>query len=163
MKLYHFTDLRNLPSIRKRGLLSWKRLLEQGIPHYPGSSQDSRRLDARANLEDYVRLCLNKNHPMAERARYEGRIEEYAWLEIDEIVMRWRATLFSSDNAVANRAVVNGDPRTALESPSIQAEVLVYGSLNAKWIEFPAAPKTWPRGLPRGFESQGGFEDDIPF
>jgi hypothetical protein len=76
---------------------------------------------------------------MAERALYEGRIQDYAWLEIDEIVTQWAATLYSSDNAVAKRTVINNDPRTALESKSPQAEVLILSRLDPRWITFPAS------------------------
>ncbi|RRV29286.1 DUF4433 domain-containing protein [Pseudomonas sp. o96-267] len=137
MPLYHFTDSRNLESIRRYGLLSWKRLLARGMAHWPASSEDSRKLDARSNLEDYVRLCTRREHPMAARALYEGRIQDYVWLEVSEVVTRWKATLYSSDNAVAHRSIINNDPRTALESCSVQAEVLVLGGVNSKWITFP--------------------------
>lgn len=137
--LYHFTDSRNLPSIRRHGLLSWKRLLDRKIIHWPASSQDSRRYDARANLEDYVRLCTKKEHPMAYVALRESRIRDFVWLEIDEIVLRWQATLYSSENAVAKHAIINNDPNTALESESNQAEILVRSGLNARWIKFPVA------------------------
>lgn len=74
---------------------------------------------------------------MARRAIYEGRIRDYVWLEIDPNVVHWESTLFSSDNAVAKRALINNDFKTALESPSIQAEVLVHGRIDQRWITFP--------------------------
>ena len=137
MPLFHFTDSRNLESIRELGLLSWKRLLQKKITHWPASSEDSRTLDARLNLQDYIRLCLRPDHPMARRAIYEGRIRDYVWLEIDPNVVHWKSTLFSSDNAVAKRAIINSDYKTSLESPSIQAEVLVHGRIDQRWITFP--------------------------
>lgn len=145
MPLFHFTDSRNLPSIRKHGLLSWKQLLHRGIQHWAASSEDSRRYDARSQLEDYVRLCMSPNHPMAFRALYEGRIKDFVWLEISDAVIAWKSTLFSSDNAVANRTIINSDPRTALESDSPQAEVLIQKRLDPRWISFPtASDKTAP-------------------
>lgn len=140
MRLFHFTDSRNLPSIRRHGLLSWSRLLAKGLEHWPASSPDSRTYDARSGLEDYVRLCIRPSHPMADRAVYEGRIRDYVWLEVDEAVTRWASTLFANDNAVAKRTVINGDPRTALESKTGQAEVLIHGRLDQRWITFPAVP-----------------------
>lgn len=137
MTLFHFTDPRNLPSISQNGLLSWDRLVRRGIPHWPASSDQSRMLDGRLNLQDYVRLCLARNHPMASLAVYEGRIAEYVWIEIDDVVIRWQSTLFSSENAVARRSIINSDPRTAFESPSIQAEVLVHGRIDQRWLRFP--------------------------
>ena len=125
MTLFHFTDSRNLPSIQKNGLLSWKRLVGRNIVHWPASSEDSRKLDARSNLENYIRLCTRREHPMASCALYEGRIKDYVWLEISDAVTQWTSTLYSSDNAVAKRAIINNDPHTALKSNSIQAEVLI--------------------------------------
>ena len=74
---------------------------------------------------------------MAYIAIREGRIQDFVWLEIDDIVTNWRATLYSSENAVANRAIINNDPQTAFNSPSIQAEILVHGGLNVRYIKFP--------------------------
>ena len=136
--LYHFTDPRNLPSIQKHGLLSWKRLLSRGILHHPASNTLSRELDDRHNLGDYVRLCVRREHPMAARAVIERRIIDFVWLEVDIAVIRWTATRFSNDNAASNRALVNTDPKTAMESPSNQAEVLVCGGLAVRWISFPS-------------------------
>jgi len=155
---YHFTDSRNIPSIRRYGLLSWKRLVEKNIAHWPASSENSRWLDLRINLQDYIRLCKQPNHPMAHKAIQEGRIQDFVWLEIDDVVINWRATLYSSDNAVAHRAVINSNSRTALDSNSMQAEILVLGGLNQKWIKFPdLQSKKYATRLPM----ESGF--DIPF
>lgn len=162
MPLYHFTDERNLPSIKQRGLVSWQRLVSRRIQHWPASSEDSRRYDERRNLQDYVRLCLRKEHPMAYIAVREGRIEKYVWLEISDEVMKWRATLFSDDNAVAHRANIDNNPRTALDSSSIQAEVLVHAGVNANWITFPKVSLYRPTVvLPNIFERQP--DDNNPF
>ena len=75
MRLYHFTDPRNIESIRRSGLLSWHQLVQQQIVHYPGSNEDSRRIDARKCLENYVHLCLLPEHSMAELAVQHKRIE----------------------------------------------------------------------------------------
>ena len=159
--LFHFTDSRNLPSIRKYGLLSWKRLVGRNIVHWPASSEDSRRLDARLNLEDYIRLCRRREHPMATRALHEGRIQDYVWIEISDVVTQWTATLYSSDNAVAKRAIINNDPRTALESDSIQAEILVLSGLNARWITFPTASAISNTSAAHINSNNFGF--DMPF
>ena len=137
MKLYHFTDVRNIESIKTHGLLSWWRLLGKQIDFIPASSRDSRNIDQRQGLHNYVRLCKTPNHPMAFRAQYEGRIGKFDWLEIDGSLVNWRNTMFSDVNAVANRATVNNDKNTFLNSNDVQAEVLVFGSLNTNWITFP--------------------------
>lgn len=137
MPLYHFTDPRNLNSIKKYGLLSWMQLESRGIRHYPASNSLSRNLDLRVELEDYARLCLHDRHPMAYKAVYEGRIISFVWLEIDDSVTRWRSTLFSDENATSNIAIVDNYWSTAFNSDSVQAEVLIKSSLNPKWITFP--------------------------
>ena len=134
--LYHFTDQRNIDSIKKWGLLSWYRLKKRNIDHYPASNQDSRNLDFAANLGDYVRLCKDKKHPMAYRAYKEGRIGYYNWLEIKDDPTFWKTTKFSNKNATASDALVNFNRSTFWESNDPQAEVLVAGSLSVKWISF---------------------------
>jgi hypothetical protein len=133
--LYHFTDRRNIASIKKLGLLSWWRLKQKKITHYPASNQFSRNLDFEANLGDYVRLCKNKKHPMAYRAFSEGRISNYVWLEIKADPMFWGTTKFSDKNATASNATLNSTIETFLHSTDNQAEVLIKGSLGTKWIK----------------------------
>lgn len=125
-------------------------MLDRGMRHWPASNELSRNLDRQRNLEDYVRLCLRPEHPMATCAILERRVDRLVWLEVSDAVLHWRATLFSSDNATSNRAIINRDWRTAYKSESNQAEVLVEGSLNVRWIIFPV-------------ENQLVFDDDIPF
>ena len=98
---------------------------------------------------------------MAIRALYENRIKDYVWLEISDDVTRWKATLYSSDNAVANRSIINSDPNTALDSDSIQAEILILGGLNAKWINFPTTTGSSKTPTTRMSRNEPGF--DIPF
>lgn len=161
MTLFHFTDSRNLPSIQIYGLLSWKRLVGRNIVHWPASSEDSRKLDARSNLEDYIRLCTRREHPMATRALFERRIKDYVWLEISDVVTQWEATLYSSDNAVANRAIINNDPNTALKSNSIQAEVLILSRLDARWITFPVVRNV--SSAAKACTSNDESDFDLPF
>ena len=141
MRLYHFTDPRNIESIRRSGLLSWHQLVQQQIMHYPGSNEDSRRIDARKCLENYVHLCLLPEHSMAELAVQHKRIENYVWLSIDDRVIRLASTLFSDQNATANAAIINDDPKTAFSSKNPRAEVLVEGSIDINWISFPSEVK----------------------
>ena len=138
MRLYHFTDPRNIESIRRSGLLSWHQLVQQQIVHYPGSNEDSRRIDTRKCLENYVHLCLLPEHSMAELAVQHKRIENYVWLSVDDSVIRLASTLFSDQNATANAAIINDDPNTALSSKNPRAEVLVEGSIDINWTSFPS-------------------------
>lgn len=137
MKLYHFTDTRNLASIKRYGLLSWYRLTLRKIPHIPASNELSRELDDRKRLNNYVRVCLQDWHPMAIKAQSQNRVENLAWLMIDDSVLRWRNTLYSNKNATSNDAVINNDKNTALKSDNPQAEILISNALAIKWITFP--------------------------
>ena len=135
--LYHFTEPKNIPSIKKYGLLSWEELTNRNIAHTPASNNLSRNLDRRYNLEDYVRLSLNQDHPMFHQAINEGRVNQLIWLKINPIVMNFPNTLFSNDNATSNRVIINNIKETALKSNSLQAEVLVKKRIDPKYIYFP--------------------------
>lgn len=136
--LYHFTDPRNLQSIKKYGLLSWEQLLNKNIIHYPASNDLSRNLDRRYNLEDYVRLSLNQNHPMFSAALYYGRVKSLVWLKVKPSVIDLPGTLFSNTNATCNHVVINQIKDTALKSNDIQAEVLVKERIDPTYIIFDA-------------------------
>lgn len=97
--LYHFTDQRNLASIKLHGgLFSWKYCDEHNIRiPLPGGDRVSRDLDSRYGLQDYVRLSFCNDHPMAWNLKENGanlillKIKvDVAWLE---------ETLFSDLNA----------------------------------------------------------------
>ena len=64
LSLFHFTDASNLESIRKNGLLTWKKLDEMKIAAKMNSSELSHKLDSRKGLADFVRLSFCKKHPM---------------------------------------------------------------------------------------------------
>jgi len=133
---YHFTDPRNIPSIKKYGLLSWEQLLNRNIIHYPASNDLSRKLDKRYNLENYVRLTLNQNHPMARAAIYYGRVQSLVWLKIKPNVIDLPGTLFSNTNATSNEAIINEIKDTALTSRDEQAEILVKEKIDLSYIIF---------------------------
>ena len=145
--LYHFTDSRNIPSIKEHGLYSFAALkakleLDDGTDFYPASSETSREIDFRKNLHNYIRLCSEQNHPMVTIAMNENRINSVSWikLEFSEIVFknnfRERHVLFSNINAASNNAVVNENYSTFTQSHDIQREVLVRFNIPASELEF---------------------------
>lgn len=107
--LYHFTDERNLQSIKEQGgLLSWAYCENNGIKiPMPGGGELSRRLDIKKGLQDYVRLSFTKNHPMMFIAKDEGRITTPVILEIDPEVITFETTKFSNKNATITRENVS--------------------------------------------------------
>lgn len=104
IKLYHFTDRANLPSIKKNGgLYSWWKADELGIEvPMPGGIGFGRDLDRRYGLQNYVRVCFTKQHPMLYIAKREGRIINPVILEIKLEVAFLRETRFSNMNATKN-------------------------------------------------------------
>lgn len=99
---YHFTDHKNLASIRlHKGLYSWYYCQQHdiSIPD-PGGDCSSRQLDMNKGLQDYVRLSFCDDHPMAWRKHQEG--SDLVLLRIKIDVATFRDTLFSDINAAAN-------------------------------------------------------------
>ena len=99
--LYHFTDVRNLDSIKRHGgLLSWWRCRQRGIViPAPGGNPGSQRMDEAHGLQDYVRLGFNTSLPMMHVARREGRIRDARILRVDPSVIYLETTRFSDVNA----------------------------------------------------------------
>lgn len=99
--LYHFTDSRNLASIKRHGgLFSWWQCARQGIRiTAPGGTKGSWERDRKNDLQDYVRLSFNNNQPMMHVASRYGRVQDIKILEIDPSIIYREATLFSDVNA----------------------------------------------------------------
>ena len=106
--LYHFTDRENLESIIKNGgLYSWADCEQKGIIiSKPGGSLDSRNLDKRDNLQNFVRVSFVREHPMMYVAMNDGRISNPVVLEIDPEVIYWQDSLYADRNATKNGALV---------------------------------------------------------
>ncbi|WP_288816328.1 DarT ssDNA thymidine ADP-ribosyltransferase family protein [uncultured Alistipes sp.] len=123
-RLYHFTNRENLASIKKHGgLFSWFycELNDWDIPK-PGGNPDSRSLDVRYGLHNYVRLSFCSDHPM--QARLDG---DLVLLEIDPEVALWEGTLYSDKNA-ADSKHCHGDDLGILHSIRFDATRKTYVS-----------------------------------
>lgn len=126
---YHFTDERNIPSIKKQGgLYSWYYCYQHGIeiPN-PGGDSQSRNLDSRYDLQDYVRLSFCDDHPMAWRKHKEGAILVLLKIKID--VATFRDTMFSDMNA-ADSDHTHGSELEDLQRVDIRATQKSYVSGN---------------------------------
>ena len=99
---YHFTDRKNIASIKELGgLYSWKYLENKGIKiNNPGGGDVSRALDRRYGLQDYVRLSFCPDHPMAYKLIQSG--VDVVVLKISIEVATFKTTLFSDMNATDN-------------------------------------------------------------
>ncbi|MGM9749189.1 MAG: DUF4433 domain-containing protein [Candidatus Cryptobacteroides sp.] len=105
--LYHFTDRRNLDSIRKNGgLYSLQYCIRHNIKIHAGGNEISQQLDTNNNLNDYVHLSFCNNHPMMYRLSQEGK--DIVILQIKVEVAELESTLFSDMNAAANDCLIGG-------------------------------------------------------
>eukprot|EP00929_Paragymnodinium_shiwhaense_P107928 TRINITY_DN74277_c0_g1_i1.p1 TRINITY_DN74277_c0_g1~~TRINITY_DN74277_c0_g1_i1.p1 ORF type:complete len:944 (-),score=119.29 TRINITY_DN74277_c0_g1_i1:30-2861(-) len=97
---YHFTDKRNLQSIREHGLCPWSYLDSIDVPRPAwGGSDASREIDVTKGLQEYVHLSFCRDHPMRATAVQDGRIKDCVLLQIDPVVASWTETRFSDRNA----------------------------------------------------------------
>ena len=103
--LWHFTDRRNLDSIREHGLCPLATLRKKGIAiPAPGGNQLSHDLDATLGLDKYVHLSFVTRHPMEHSAKSDGRIVDASLLRVDRTVLEWDGVLFAPD--IANKTGV---------------------------------------------------------
>lgn len=101
--LYHFTDVRNIPSIKRHGgLYSWFYCHTHDIIiPCQGGDYDSQELDKKYGLEDYVRLSFCDDHPMAYRLKQSG--SNIKILKIKADVALLKDVQFSDMNAADKR------------------------------------------------------------
>jgi ssDNA thymidine ADP-ribosyltransferase, DarT len=150
--LFHFTDVSNLDSIRKNGLLTWKTLDERKISSKMNSSELSHKLDANKGLADFVRLSFCKKHPMMYIALKEKRISTPVVLEIKLEVVSRPGVLFCEANAAAKGVKASESPRVVRfeivqaasqqhlslsQRPFYQGEVLVPDCIPPHLIKIP--------------------------
>lgn len=172
---YHFTDRKNLESIRDNGgLYSWKYCNDHNINGKQGGSGQSQSLDVRHGLQDYVRLSFCDDHPMMYRLGLDGY--DLVLLKIDIQVAAFKTTRFSTINATDN-GQENGPTLQDLRKVNIsatqkhfisrndeefkphQAEVLVKTFIPSRFILNLDSPISIP--TPRRRESD--YLDDVPF
>lgn len=116
---YHFTDDRNIASIREHGLLSTSTLKKRGMDTVTGGNQWSLEADKLKGMDVYVHLCFFKDHPMEFKARKEGRIEQSRFLAIKPAILRTAGALISKD--VSNKANASyGDPSEYIEQIDLE-------------------------------------------
>jgi hypothetical protein len=150
-KLYHFTDQSNISSIKKFGLFSWSRLVENEIKSVVGGNSFSHKMDKEANRHDFVRLSFTPNHPMMFVCKKDGRITNPVVLEVDINVILLPDTLFADRNANKKDAEVSDSPSCIRfnvvkcssqfdvlehERHFYQAEVLIKTHVPTKYISF---------------------------
>lgn len=121
---YHFTDTRNLPSIKANGLLSMRKMQEIGIGvPAPGGNSWSFEADRMFGMDAYVHLCLMDNHPMEFLARQQGRIQETVFLQIKPEIIQ-QPNVMITTNVSNQRGVVPQAVHAADFSNAFDLEVI---------------------------------------
>ena len=148
IELYHFTDVKNIQSIMKYGLLGWMSLekdpynLKREIDYFPASDIPSegstyglsRWLDVRGGYPDHIRLTSNKNHPMVDKAITKNYLD-IKFIKISKTIIEEIGCLYSDMNATANAATINTNMATYLDSDDPQKEILVGHHIPVSYIE----------------------------
>ena len=100
---FHFTDVRNVESIRQHGIQSLSEIRRLGIEvAVYGSNTLSRSLDEERGLDKYVHLCFKNEHPMEYVARVgQQRITESWFIPVSKDILFIDGVRFSPQ--VANR------------------------------------------------------------
>ena len=127
-------------------------LLKKSIPSKMNSDALSRDLDAKAGLQDYVRLSFCSNDPMMHVAKKENRIGTPVLLRVHLDALFRPGAKFSDCNATRRDASIADTPtqvclalttqQSAFDVPThlrkfYQAEVLVPSPVPAEFIIFP--------------------------
>lgn len=116
---YHFTDTRNLPSIKQHGLLSTAEIRRREIAAITGGNEWSLDADKLKGMDAYVHLCFFDEHPMEFMARNAGRIEKSRFLTIKPEVLLIPGSKISKD--VSNKANASyGDPEEYIEQIDLE-------------------------------------------
>lgn len=108
--IWHFTDLSNLESIQKYGVLSLRNIINSKIDvACYGANELSHNLDISKGLDQFVHLSLIPEHPMQYVKRKNGEIPNPVWLEIDASVLFKNKSIFSNQVANKTGAKLYGD------------------------------------------------------
>jgi hypothetical protein len=102
-RFYHFTDRRNLESIRKHGLLSTAELKRRDLfgSVVPGGDANSQASDHASGTSHYVCLCFTQNHPMCHVARNDDRKLDPVYLQIEPGIIQAPGVMIT--NAPSNQ------------------------------------------------------------
>ncbi|WP_151899697.1 DarT ssDNA thymidine ADP-ribosyltransferase family protein [Sulfurimonas hydrogeniphila] len=108
--IWHFTDLSNLESIKKHGVLSLRNIIHNRIDvACYGANELSHNLDISKGLDQFVHLSFIKEHPMQHVKTQNGDIPNPVWLKIDASVLFRNRSIFSDRIANKTGAKIYGD------------------------------------------------------
>lgn len=102
---YHFTDSRNVPSIRATGIHSTRALSDLGVTVIARGGNDwSQEADLLCGMDAFVHLCFDQSHPMEYAARQDGRIQSSVFLKIKPEILLQPGVLVTAE--VSNKSGV---------------------------------------------------------
>jgi hypothetical protein len=141
---YHFTDKKNLDSIRARGLLCTSELRRLGILKdvITGGDENSLASDTKNGIDKYVCLCFTTNHPMSYRAKERG--VDPVYLSINPDIIKSNGVMIT-DAASNQSGVIPQAASAALDNLHLD---VIY-----QWIDWGVDPDAHDRDqgfLPRG-------------
>lgn len=127
VKLYHFTDKKNIESIKINGLLSAKAVNQHGINSKYASSQESRLIDEQMGLSDYVRLSFVKSHPMMFTSMTAFGLNPVV-LEINPLIALMPNVFFSDRNTLKPGANIGpgADDLSKIDFSVINSNIAYY-------------------------------------
>jgi hypothetical protein len=126
-KLYHFTDVRNLPMIKKLdGIWSTAKLRKGKTEFFPGGNQWSLDQDVKTRMDYYVHLCWDRNHHMEKNIMERDKDIKLFYLEIDRLILYEPGVLFTP--GVANAV---GMPKHTLQK-AVDDGMIDYDALNRR-------------------------------
>lgn len=105
-RFYHFTDRKNLASIRTHGLLSTAELKRKNLfrPVVPGGDANSQANDHAKGTDKFVCLCFTNSHPMCYVAQNDGRKLDPVYLQINPDIIKTDGVMVT--NAPSNQSSV---------------------------------------------------------
>lgn len=106
-QLFHFTDVNNIPSIRRLGgILCTAILAQRGEVFCAGGDEASLALDKQCGMDRFVHLCFTGSHPMAYRVQERKPGTVLTYLAIDRAILYQPGVMFSSGVGYANNAEI---------------------------------------------------------
>jgi hypothetical protein len=137
-QLHHFTDVSNIPSIRRLGGILCTAILAQiGEAFCAGGDEASLVLDKQCGMDRFVHLCFSNSHPMAYRVRERKPGTVLMYLAIDRAILYQPGVMFSTGVGYANNA------ETVTLAAAVERNLIDYHSLYdwTNWADAEAQAK----------------------
>ena len=122
--LYHFTDVNNLPAIRRLGgLFSTSKLAKMGEAFCARVHEASLLLDRQCGMDEFIHLCFTDGHPMAFRLKERKPDANLIYLTIDRAILYQPGVMFATGVGYAN------DAKTVTLAEAVERNLIDYQAL----------------------------------